>query len=187
MDVGLVGKEGDLAQALLQGLSGHLVTSYSKEEYNFTIKENVKKLANEISKHEVIICCTGVYNRDAYDTHLINTVGPIYLLELLAQRNSTAHVILVGSHSAMWTSWPHIELSRLSYNTSKQSLESYVTGLEHSKESNLKITLFNPSKFFSTMSNYSGYPINVIVDAIDYIINAKVPPLVYELGSSYDY
>jgi putative NADH-flavin reductase len=186
MKVAVIGNQGSLAQALQLGLKDHCVTSYSKEQYNLTQKENVEQLAKLIFDKEVIVYCSGIINYDCWDTFIVNSVGPAYLLELLTNHESKAHVIIIGSHSSMWTSWPNISLFRLSYNNSKLAIKEYVTGLEQSKKSNLKLTIFNPSRFKSTMSDHTGYPIEYIVDTINYIIKSEVTPLVYELGTPND-
>lgn len=186
MHIAVIGKEGDLAQALQINLKDHCVTSYGKEQFNLSQKENVEQLAKLVVNKEVIIYCSGIVNHDCWDTFIVNTVGPAYLLELLTNYESQAHVIIVGSHSSMWTSWPDIPLARLSYNNSKLAIKEYVTGLEQSKKSNLKLTIFNPSRFKSVMSNNTGYSIDEIAKAIDYIINSTVIPLVYELGTPDD-
>lgn len=183
MRVAIVGEQGGLASALRHNLAGHFVTYYSKKEYDISQKDNVETLAAQIFDNDIIICCAGVHGQDGWDTFVTNIVGPAYLLECLTSHNSNARVIILGSHSASWTSWPGIDVSRLSYNNSKSALKHYVLGLEHSGNSNLKLTILNPTRFQTSMSDNTGYPIDVVIKAIDYIVNAEVPPLIYELGS----
>lgn len=180
MNIAVIGKHGDLAIELQNNLTDHHVTAYSKDQYDFLNKNNIQHLAEQIYNNDVIICCSGVYDQDAWTSYIINTVAPIYLLEKLTALNSSCHVILIGSHSAMWTSWPGIDLNRLSYNTSKSALQSFVEGLEHSELSKLKLTMFNTTKFQSEMSNYQGQPISHVVNIIKDLITNTTPPLVYE-------
>ena len=188
LNVSIIGENGDLARALYNNLMiGHHVVCYGKDQYNFLNKEDIIALVDHVYQSDIIINCPGIFTSDdSWDMFTINAVAPTFLLEKLVEKKSRAHVIIIGSHSAMWSSWPSISLERLSYNVSKETIQSFVTGLEQSKKSNLKLTIFNPSRFKSKMSDHTGYPIESIVDAINYIIKSKVTPLVYELGTSND-
>ena len=186
MNISIIGKHGDLAKELQNSLKDHHVIAYSKEQYNFLNKNDIQNLADQIYNSDVIICCSGICNQDAWDSYLINTVAPIYLLEKLISLDSTSQVILLGSHAAMWTSWPGIDLNRLAYNNSKSALQSYIEGLDHSAISKLTLTMFNATRFQSQMSNYQGYPISYVVNTIKDLIMNPNPPLVYEMGKIRD-
>ena len=185
MNIAVIGNQGDLAVALTTSLQqDHLVTNYSKNEFNFLNKQSVIDLAERISSADVIICCAGVFSEhDSWDSYTINTVAPLFLLDRLTQLSSKAHFIMVGSHAAMWTSWPGINFARLVYNTSKQSIQSIVVGLAQSGQSSLTLTVINPSSFQSKMNNYQGYPIDQVVESVHSIITSSVPLLVVEYNN----
>lgn len=184
-NVSIIGKHGSLAAALEKKLiADYHVSSYDKKEYNFLNKDSIVALANKIHSSDIIINCSGTFDKhDAWDSFLINAVAPAYLLEQLTLHKSTAHVIMIGSHSSMWTSWPGISFSRLMYNNTKQTLHSVVTGLSHSECSNLKLSIINCSKFQSSMNNLQGYPVDIVVDQILHVMNSPIPILVEEFSS----
>lgn len=186
MIISILGKNSELALALQKKLVDHQVTAYDQQDCDLTKKENIKSIVEKTYQTDVIIICSGVYKKDCWDTYIVNLVGPAYFLEQLATYKSTAHVIVIGSHSQMWTSWPGIDLHRLSYNTSKNALQNYVSGIEQSNQSTLRLTMFNPTRFQSTMSDHTGYSIDIIVEAIESIIKLSVPPLIYEFGAFRD-
>jgi short-subunit dehydrogenase len=179
LNVSIIGANGDLANAVYSNLQqDHLVTCYSKEQYDFRNKDDIVELSGKIHTDDVIISCVGIVDEDSWDVFTVNTLAPVYLLEQLSKHNSKSHVIFVGSHGAMWTSWPGISINRLVYNTSKQSLQSFVTGLDQSGTTELTVSILNPTKFQSKMSANHGYDINIVVESINHIINS--PVLVYE-------
>ena len=125
---------------------------------------------------------------NSFNPKLINDyINPsISREEKLIENKSQAHVIVVGSHGAMWTSWPDISIERLSYNVSKETIQSFVTGLAHSGSSNLKLSVVNPTKFQSKLNGYQGYSIDIIVDGIIHVIQAPTPILIYEYNNYQD-
>lgn len=175
MNISIIGTNGTLARHLINHLNQkNLVTSYGKQDYDFLDKNSIEILSEKIKHSDIIINCAGVNDLDTWDTFLINTVAPCYLLEKLIEKKSKSHFIMIGSHGAMWTSWPGITLNRLSYNSSKNSLQTFVQGLSQSSLSDMRLTLMNLSKFKSNMSNNQGYDIDVVVDAISYVINSPI-------------
>ena len=183
----IIGSQGGLATALHKKFSEeYIVECFGKEQYNLTDVNDIDKLSEKISKFDVIINCAGVLNQDSWNTFIINAVAPARLIEQLTKHNSNAHLVLVGSHSSTWTSWPEISLERLWYNVSKETLESLVLGTNHSRGTKLKFTVFNPSRFQTPMRNFSGYSADIMVSAIEHIITTVPPPLIYELGSPDD-
>lgn len=188
MQVMILGQQGSLAVALSNHLTNiHSVESIGKEESNFLSKQSVIALANKIHNNDVIISCAGSYNSlDSWDTITINAVAPMLLIEHLIKLKSTAHLILIGSHGAMWTSWPGISFERLTYNISKKTLQDIGTGITHSRCSTLKISIINLSKFESQLNGFTGATITDIVDVVNNIIDSPLPVLLYELETTHD-
>jgi short-subunit dehydrogenase len=188
LNISIIGKDGDLAQALYNKLkTDHYVTYYGKEQFNFLQKDKISKLANLIYHSDIIISCPGVLtSHDSWDMFVINAVAPVFLMEKLIENKSKAHVVIVGSHGAMWTSWPNISLERLSYNVSKETIQSFTTGLAHAGTSDLKLSIVNPSRFQSKLNGYQGYSIDMVVDGIMHVIQAPTPILIYEYNNFQD-
>ncbi len=188
MNVSIIGEHGDLARVLSKKLiTDHNVICYGKDKCDFLIKNEITALADKIYKSDIIISCPGVFTSDdSWDMFTINSIAPIFLLEKLIEKKSQAHVIIVGSHGAMWTSWPGISLERLSYNVSKETIQSFTIGLSQSGISNLKLSMFNPSRLQTKLNDYQGYPIDIIVDGIMHVIQAPTPILIYEYNNYQD-
>lgn len=172
----------DLGKKLNEVLSTEYnVSIYSRAECNFMSQTDIEQVAKQIKDADYIINTVGVLEANAWDTFITNTVAPLYLLEMLQDLGCTSHVINVSSHAATWTSWPGASIQRLWYNNSKKALGNSVIGLSHSRASKMRLSVFNPSRFESKMSNYSGHSINTMVDSIVHIMQHA--PLVYEVES----
>ena len=188
LNISIIGEHGDLARALSKKLiTDHNVICYGKDKCNFLNKNEITALADKIYKSDIIISCPGVFTSgDSWDMFTINSIAPIFLLEKLVEKKSQTHVIIIGSHGAMWTSWPGISFERLLYNVSKETIQSFVTGLAQSGSSDLKLSVINPSKFQSKLNGYKGYPIDIIVDGIIHVIESPTPLLIYEYNNYQD-
>ena len=178
----IIGEVGFLANALTNRFQdNYVVTNYSKDQFDFRDNNAVDKLSKKIYLSDHIICCSGVFNSPPWDMLTINALAPVSLLIKLTHLNCKSRIIITGSHSAMWTSWPDISLDRLCYNISKNWLQSAITGLAHSQQTQMLLTLLNISKFQSPVSNWTGKDINVVVDEFERILNNPVPPLLVEM------
>jgi len=188
LNVSIIGENGDLASALNKKLmTDHNVSCYGKDNYNFLNKDKIIALADKIYNSDIIVSCSGVATSDdSWDMFTINSIAPIFLLEKLIEKKSQAHVIIIGSHGAMWTSWPGISYMRLAYNVSKETIQSFTKGLSQANISSLKLSIFNPSSFQSNLNGYRGYPIDIIVNGIIHVIQSPVPLLVYEYNNHQD-
>lgn len=183
-EISIIGKTGDLASALEADLStNNQIQSFSKEQVNMLDANTISQIIPLIKNSDVIIICSGVMTGNVRDMLDINSVGQIQLLSELANSDSRSHVIVIGSHAATWTSWPNIELNRLLYNTSKNMLQEFVLGLEHSNLSKLQLSLYNVSRFNSKFSGMGGgVEIKEVVDKIKWLIDQTNPPLLIEEG-----
>jgi len=182
--VAVIGASGTLAQALAHSFAEYPVTVFGQPDYDMRDLNDIERLASQLNIFNVIIYCPGVLTANAWDTFSVNATAPAYLCELLATTDCQAHVIVIGSHSGMWTSWPGIDVSRLWYNISKQTLTATITALSHSGKTKMKYTVFNACKFKSSMSNHQGVDVEVIADAIKAVVKSPVPPVIYEMDSA---
>ena len=136
-----------------------------KHEFNL-ITQKISSLAPDILNYDVIVITAGINHGSVNDIFCTNFLGPIKILEALANIGYSGRVILVGSHAATWPSWPGIDLERLSYNLSKRFLREFVKGLAHSEQTKLKLTVFEPTKFQSKMSQFQGIEIQSVAKSL---------------------
>lgn len=178
----LIGSRGHLASSVHQHYQdSYNVQVFGQAQYDIKDRNIVDHLSRQIADADVIINCAGLLGQDSWDELLVNAVAPIHLLTKLAELQCNSRFIQIGSHSAMWPSWPGIEINRLCYNVSKQCLQSAITGLSHGGKTNMMLTIINPSKFKSDMSNWDGYEVTAVIEYIDFVINSKNPPVLLEM------
>lgn len=182
--ISIIGKSGSLASALDKTLSvNNQVMCYGKDRINMLVPDSITDNINAIKDSDVIIVCSGLLKGKPRDMLDINTSGPIQLLSELVAVGSKAHVVIIGSHAQTWTSWPGIDIDRLTYNVAKKTVSEFVLGLEQSDKTSMKLTIYNVSRFDSNM-NSGGMPIQEVVDNISEIIDHNNPPLIFENGKS---
>ena len=182
--VAVIGANGTLARAVAGAFAEYAVSVFGQPDYDMRDLNDIERLASQLNNFNVIVYCPGVLTSNAWDTFSINATAPAYLCELLATTYCQAHVVVIGSHSGMWTSWPEIEIPRLWYNLSKQTLTAVVTALSHSGKTSMKYTAFNACKFKSSMSDHQGVDAKLIADAVKSVVESPAPPVVYEMDSA---
>ena len=182
--ISIIGKSGSLASSLTAELSAtNQVTCYGKEQINMLVPESISSNIDNIKDSEVIIICSGVLTGNVRDMLDINSSGPIQILSELKTAGSNAHVVIIGSHASTWTSWPGINIERLTYNVAKKTILEFAIGFEQADSSDLTLTVYNASRFDSNM-NPGGMPIQQVVNNVSWIIDHENPPLVFENGKS---
>jgi len=182
--ISIIGKSGSLASSLRAELSTtNQVTCYGKEQINMLIPESISSNIDNIKNSNTIIICSGVFTGNVREMLDINSSGPIQILSELQKVKSKAHVIIIGSHASTWTSWPDMDIQRLTYNVAKKTILEFAIGLEHSEASDLTLTVYNASRFNSAM-NSGGMPIQQVVNNVSWIIDHENPPLVFENSKS---
>lgn len=178
----LIGSRGCLASSIrCYYQDSYSIQVFGQEQYDIRDRNIVDQLSKQIVNSDVIINCAGLLGPDPWDELLVNAVAPIYLLTKLSESHCRSRFIQIGSHSAMWASWPGVKIDRLCYNVSKQCMQSAITGLSHSGKTNMLLTIINPSKFKSDMSNWDGYEVTAVIEYIDFVINSKNPPVLLEM------
>ena len=180
----LIGSRGQLASTIQKYyLDSYKIQTFGQEQYDIRNKNTVDQLAKQIVDADVIINCAGLLDQNVWDELLVNAVAPIYLLSKLSELQCRSRFIQIGSHSAMWTSWPGIAIDRLCYNVSKNCVQSAVTGLSHSGKTDMLLTIINTSKFKSSMSNWEGNNIDVVIEYINFVVSSTNPPVLIEMES----
>jgi hypothetical protein len=163
---------GELSTAIVNKLKHKFtIDVFGHDKFDITNKKNCDEVINELATYNIIIITAGKHSNDIWEMWLVNNVGPAYIISRLEDKYADKKIIAVTSHGSSWTSWPGIDMNRLVYNSSKSGLTNFVYGLIHRDSSKNKITILEPSKFQSTMSNNTGPDINSVAHQIELIID----------------
>lgn len=183
-NIAVIGRTSQLAKCLYNGLiPQHRVTVFGRPELDFKKPDSVRDLARSLCEFDCIINCAGSCVGTAEEIYAVNAVGPIVLIKELQQLESTARVIMVGSHGAMWPSWPGADQSRIVYNCAKRALQDFVVSFSHARCSNMQLCVFNASRFQSAMSGYTGYETTTVAQQILDVIQWTPLPVKIEMES----
>jgi len=163
----------DLAHAYSDKYAENKYTWFTRPNYDVTKKQDCDNIVSNLGHQDVVLITCGIVDSDIWNSILTNTIGPIYLTVKLSSLECQPHVIVVGSLGAEWRSWPGINLERLIYNNSKHMLSNFVKDFYHSQLNNCKLTVLEPGRFQSTMSDFTGAEIDNIVHMINYAIEAS--------------
>ena len=147
---------GDLSKAL-QSVIPNEFTVFDRSQLDFCNNNTIQSTAQELAQYPTIINCIGLFTGTDEQVMRANFIGPMLLINRLIELKYTGHLVLIGSHSATWTSWPGIDYQRLIYGNSKLALRNLVFGLAQSHISNIDFTVIDITKFKSTMSRGEGY------------------------------
>lgn len=163
---------GALATAIVDNLNEKFdIDVFDRNRFDISSQEQCDAIASNLSQYDIVIITSGKFDNDLWGMWLVNTVGPAYLISKLDSMYRDKKIIAVTSYGSSWTSWPEIDLNRLVYNSSKSGLTTFLQGLIHRDSSKNKISILEPSKFQSSMSNYTGADIDLVVNQIKTIID----------------
>lgn len=166
---------GDLADEIKRVAAIEFqVDIFNHSNFDIGDQQQCNQMIPRLSQYDAVIITAGVYSDDIWTMWLTNTVGPCYLVSKLNETSVDQRIIAITSHGASWTSWPEIPTSRLVYNTNKLSLGEFCKGLVQQGQSTNKITVFEPSKFKSKMSNNTGVNITDIAKSLLDLMNNSV-------------
>ena len=163
---------GELAREFQRVFSNkYTIDIIGHSQLDITYRDACDNIIDELLKYDVIIITVGILSENLWDVWMTNTVGPCYLTSVLNQHNLGQQIIVVSSFGASWTSWPGIDTDRLTYNTSKLALNEFLNGLTQQGSSQNKISVFEPSKFKTHLSNYQGAELLDVVVELEKIID----------------
>lgn len=169
MNLAIVGG-GDLAQAVTNSVQDqYTVTTFGRGHIDLVQKSQCDQLITQLMTFDNILFTAGAYNTDLWDMWAVNTVAPCYIVSQLVNNNYTGNVVVVSSHAANWTSWPGVDVNRLTYNNSKHAVSNFVKGIQQSNVVG-RYSLFEPSQFQSRMGGASGHAIETVVDTVVYLL-----------------
>jgi hypothetical protein len=147
------------------------VDIFKHSEFDISDQQQCNQIIPRLSQYDAVIITSGIYSDDMWKMWLTNTVGPCYLIAKLDKTSIKQRIIAVTSHGASWPSWPEIPTPRLVYNTNKLSLGEFCKGLAHQGNSTNRISVFEPSKFKSKMSNNTGANITDVAQSVLDLMN----------------
>jgi hypothetical protein len=158
---------GDLANEIKRvATNTHLIDILNHSEFDISNQQQCDQMIPRLSQYDAVIITAGTHSGGTWNMWLTNTVGPCYLVTRLNEVSVEQRIVAVTSHGASWISWPDITTARLIYNTNKLSLSEFCKGLAHQGNTTNKITVFEPGKFKSTMSNNTGTEISDVAQAV---------------------
>lgn len=170
-NIAVIGRTSVLAQCLHKKLLiAHDVILFGRSDFDFADPDSVHRLGTSLANFDLIINCAGLLTGTVSQMYSVNTTGPITLLHRLQQLGCRARVIMIGSHGAMWPSWPGAEKSRILYNCTKLALQDFIVSFSHARCSEMQLCLFNASRFKSPMSGGTGHDVNTVAQQICDII-----------------
>lgn len=143
-------------------------------KFDITNQGQCDAIIPQLATYDAVIITAGTISTDLWSMWLTNTVGPCYLIAKLNATASGQRIIAISSHGASWTSWPDISIDRLNYNTSKSALNMFLNGMVHQGTSTNKITVFEPSRFKTRMSNYQGANVTDIAQQVLEVIDSPM-------------
>lgn len=131
--------------------------------------------ADILKTSNTVIFVAGTADQDSTKTFNVNAIAPIKIIESLHQQGWQGHVIVTGSSGATWTSWPGADLTRLAYNNSKRLLREWCFGYNQSQSRNIYITVIDPCRFESPMSDWTGYSADTVAEVYVDLLTNKNP------------
>ena len=152
----------------------YLIDIIEHSNFDIASQQQCDQLIPHLSTYNVVVITAGIHSGDAWSMWMTNTVGPCYVVSNLNALSTNQTIIAVTSHGASWTSWPDIPISRVIYNVNKLSLSEFCKGLIQQGTSTNKITVFEPSKFQSRMSNNLGASITDMAQTILDIVSSPL-------------
>jgi NAD(P)-dependent dehydrogenase (short-subunit alcohol dehydrogenase family) len=169
MNLAIVG-DGDLAQAIADAVQDqYTVTMFGRRHTDLVQKSQCDQLITQLMSFDNVLFTAGLYNTDMWDMWTVNTVAPCYITSQLVTNDYSGHVIVVSSHAANWTSWPGVDINRLTYNNSKHAVSNFIKGIQQAKVIG-RYSLLEPSQFQSRMGGDSGHTIETVVGAVNYLL-----------------
>jgi hypothetical protein len=126
-----------------------------RPDYNFSIQEDCQRLVENYTP-TVLINTVGVLTNDIWNTLVTNYVSVVYTSLKFYEKNKNLQIINVSSAASHWVSYPDIDINRLCYNISKESLTNFGSHMARKtiNESNFIISTVEPGKFPSKINNY---------------------------------
>lgn len=163
---------GELSTAIVNNLGNRFdIVVYGHDKFDITNKEKCNEVIDGLATYDIVIITAGKHSEDVWEMWMVNNVGPAYIISSLESKYTNKKIIAVTSHGSSWTSWPGIDINRLVYNSSKSGLTNFLYGLIHRDSTKNKISILEPSRFQSTMSNNTGADINLVANQIESIID----------------
>jgi hypothetical protein len=126
-----------------------------RPDYDFSKEEDCLRLVEKYTP-TVLINTVGVLNDDIWNMLVTNYVSVVYTSLKFYEKNNNLQIINISSAASHWVSYPDIDINRLCYNISKESLTNFGCHMARKtvNESNFVISTIEPGKFPSKINNF---------------------------------
>lgn len=155
--------------------SSYKINIVTRQEKDLTVQQNCNDIALRCTNYDFVIITAGkfVETFNLFEMLSTNFVGPCSIIAELINQNYQGHIIVISSHASKWTSWPGIDIKRLSYGCSKNAITTFVDSCSLAFN-NPTFTVIEPPAFQTSMSNFRGWDLESICESIDYALQKKV-------------
>jgi NAD(P)-dependent dehydrogenase (short-subunit alcohol dehydrogenase family) len=158
---------GELAHAFVKIYQDQFnIDIISHQQFDIGDQLSCDQLIPQLANYNAVIITAAINNDNLWKMWQVNTVGPCYIVAGLNSVANNQRIIVVSSHGSSWYSWPEIPTPRLNYNVTKLALNNFLSGLTQQGGTTNKITVFEPARFKTHLSNYQGAKVNAIADQL---------------------
>ena len=131
-------------------------TIIGRKDYDLAVKEDCDQLLQDYLPDRVVLT-HGVVAGDLWNMLTVNYTSAVYLMAGFYDRMSKGQIIVVGSATTAWQSWPGISMERLFYNSAKTGVSDFVDFLNRKNlpadsEKPVSVQLYEPNSFNSHMA-----------------------------------
>lgn len=141
-----------------------------KPEYDFAVQADCDRCVEEHTADCVVIT-HGVLCDDLWQSMTVNFTSAAYLLDRYYTSMSKGQIILVGSASVNWQSWPGIDTERMYYSASKYALYNIAKQYNRLAEKPVSIQVFNTTRFASKMGGDFAVPASQAAQELQMLID----------------
>jgi NAD(P)-dependent dehydrogenase (short-subunit alcohol dehydrogenase family) len=158
---------GELAQAFVKNYQGQFsIDVVGHEQFDIGDQTSCDQFIPKLANYDAVIITAAINNDNLWKMWQVNAVGPCYLVAGLNALANNQRIVVVSSHGASWFSWPEIPSARLNYNATKLALNNFLSGLIQQGGTTNKITVFEPARFKTHLSNYQGAEVDVVANQL---------------------
>jgi NAD(P)-dependent dehydrogenase (short-subunit alcohol dehydrogenase family) len=158
---------GELAQAFVKHYQDQFnIDVIGHGQFDISNQISCDQFIPKLVNYDAVIITAAINDADLWKIWQVNTVGPCYLVAGLNDLATNQRIVVVSSHGASWFSWPEIPTARLNYNATKLALNNFLSGLIQQGGTTNKITVFEPARFKTHLSDYQGAEVEVVADQL---------------------
>lgn len=169
----VIGKS-TLASKLKEKFTEIDFTIVGRPEYDISSQDTCDRIVKDFD-HDTIILSQAVFDGGVWEQLTVNTVSLVYLATKFYEKLSKGQIICVSSASAVWPSWPGVDIKRLVYGLSKETISNFTKHMQrkiYDTEKPVAIQCYEPCRFPSKINNYSaGIQLEKVIKDVKYLID----------------